>query len=165
MFWVFRFPVTGSCAADDAPAEKVEIAAPAGFTRGFALESAMRIYKEFHFEAAHYLPSAEPGTANARVHGHSFRARVTLEGEPDAATGYVVHFGDLGKAIAAAHSELDHRLLNEVPGLAAPTLERIAIWLWNRLDASILGLAEIVVARDSCHEGCIYTGPSNRRPS
>jgi len=27
----------------------------------------MRIYKDFQFEAAHFLPSAEPGTANARV--------------------------------------------------------------------------------------------------
>jgi 6-pyruvoyltetrahydropterin/6-carboxytetrahydropterin synthase len=123
----------------------------------------MRIYKEFHFEAAHYLPSAEPGTANARVHGHSFRARVTLEGELDPQTGYVVHFGALGEAMANARDALDHRLLNEVPGLAAPTLERIAIWLWNRLETAIPGLAEVVIARDSCHEGCVYTGPKNRR--
>jgi 6-pyruvoyltetrahydropterin/6-carboxytetrahydropterin synthase len=43
----------------------------------------MRIYKEFSFEAAHFLPSAPPGHPNARVHGHSFRVRVTLAGEPD----------------------------------------------------------------------------------
>jgi 6-pyruvoyltetrahydropterin/6-carboxytetrahydropterin synthase len=122
----------------------------------------MRIYKEFHFEAAHYLPSAEPGTANARIHGHSFRARVTLEGELDPRTGYVVHFGELGRAIAAAQDELDHRLLNDVPGLAAPTLERIAVWLWNRIETSIPGLAEVVIARDSCHEGCVYAGPTGR---
>ncbi len=119
----------------------------------------MRIYKDFHFEAAHFLPSAAPGTANARVHGHSFRARVTLEGALDPATGYVVHFDELGAAIKDAQGELDHRLLNDVPGLAAPTLERIAVWLWNRLDNRIPGLAEILVARDSCAEGCIYTGP------
>ncbi len=123
----------------------------------------MRIYKDFYFEAAHYLPSAAPGTANARVHGHSFRARVTLEGEPDLATGYIVHFDDLSTAIAAAQDELDHRLLNDVPGLAAPTLERIAVWLWNRLDNRVAGLAEILIARDSCREGCIYSGPSTRR--
>ena len=123
----------------------------------------MRIYKDFHFEAAHYLPSAAPGTANARVHGHSFRARVTLTGEPDPQTGYVVHFDDLGSAIKDAQNELDHRLLNEVTGLEAPTLERIAIWLWNRLDTRVAGLAEILIARDSCHEGCVYTGPTKTR--
>jgi 6-pyruvoyltetrahydropterin/6-carboxytetrahydropterin synthase len=120
----------------------------------------MRIYKDFHFEAAHFLPSAAPGTANARVHGHSFRARVTLAGELDPQTGYLVHFDDLGAAIKEAQDELDHRLLNDVPGLAAPTLERIAVWLWNRLDNRVPGLAEILIARDSCHEGCVYTGPA-----
>lgn len=123
----------------------------------------MRIYKDFHFEAAHYLPSAPPGSANARVHGHSFRARVTLEGEPDPATGYVVHFDELGAAIKDAQAELDHRLLNEVEGLEAPTLERIAIWLWNRLDNRVAGLAEVLIARDSCHEGCTYAGPIHQR--
>ena len=122
----------------------------------------MRIYKEFHFEAAHFLPSATPGSANARVHGHSFRARVVVDGEPDPATGYVFHFDDLSAALKDAREELDHRLLNEVDGLAAPTLERIAIWLWNRLSNRVAGLAEIHVARDSCQEGCIYTGPARQ---
>ena len=123
----------------------------------------MRIYKDFHFEAAHYLPSAPLGSANARIHGHSFRARVTLEGEPDPATGYVVHFDELAAAIKDAHDELDHRLLNEVTGLEAPTLERIAQWLWNRLDNRLPGLAEVAISRDSCNEGCVYSGPVLRR--
>lgn len=120
--------------------------------------SPMRIYKEFLFEAAHFLPSAPPGHPNSRIHGHSFRARVVIDGEPDAATGLVFHFDDLAAAISDAHDALDHRLLNEVEGLEAPTLERIAMWLWNRLQNRVPGLAEIHIARDSCHEGCIYTG-------
>ncbi|MEW5961990.1 MAG: 6-carboxytetrahydropterin synthase [Pseudomonadota bacterium] len=119
----------------------------------------MRIYKEFHFEAAHFLPSAAPGHPNSRVHGHSFRARVAVEGEPDPATGLVMHFDDLAGAVAEARAELDHRFLNEIAGLEAPTLERIAIWMWNRLQNRVPGLAEIVIARDSCQEGCIYSGP------
>ena len=119
----------------------------------------MRIYKDFHFEAAHFLPGAPVGHPNARVHGHSFRARVTLEGEPDLVTGLIVHFGDVAAAIASARDALDHNMLNEVPGLENPTLERIAMWLWNRLDNRVPGLAEILIARDSCHEGCIYAGP------
>jgi 6-pyruvoyltetrahydropterin/6-carboxytetrahydropterin synthase len=118
----------------------------------------MRIYKEFLFEAAHYLPSAPIGHPNSRVHGHSFRARVVIDGEPNAETGLVFHFDDLAAAIAEAHDALDHRLLNEVEGLELPTLERISIWLWNRLQNRVPGLAEIHVSRDSCHEGCIYTG-------
>lgn len=120
--------------------------------------SPMRIYKEFLFEAAHYLPSAPIGHPNSRVHGHSFRARVVIEGEPNAETGLVFHFDDLSAAIAEAHDALDHRLLNEIDGLEAPTLERIAIWLWNRLQNRVPGLAEVQISRDSCREGCIYRG-------
>lgn len=123
----------------------------------------MRIYKDFKFEAAHFLPSAARGTANARVHGHSFKARVTIDGEPKAATGYVFHFDELEGAIAETREALDHRMLNDVEGLATPTLEHIAMWIWNRLQNRVPGLAEIHVSRDSCGEGCIYTGPA--RPS
>jgi 6-pyruvoyltetrahydropterin/6-carboxytetrahydropterin synthase len=123
----------------------------------------MRIYKDFKFEAAHFLPTATPGTANARVHGHSFRARVVIDGEPDTETGYVIHFEDLATAIADTEAALDHRMLNEVEGLSAPTLERIAMWIWNRLQNRVPGLAEIHVSRDSCGEGCVYTGPARKK--
>jgi 6-pyruvoyltetrahydropterin/6-carboxytetrahydropterin synthase len=122
----------------------------------------MRIYKDFRFEAAHFLPSAAAGTANARVHGHSFRARVVIEGEPDPETGYVFHFDELAAAIADTAEALDHRLLNDIDGLAAPTLERIAMWIWSRLANRVPGLAEVEVHRDSCSEGCIYRGPRNQ---
>jgi 6-pyruvoyltetrahydropterin/6-carboxytetrahydropterin synthase len=123
----------------------------------------MRIYKEFRFEAAHFLPTAPVGSPNARVHGHSFRARVTIDGVPRADTGYVFHFDELAQTMAEAQDALDHRLLNEVEGLEAPTLERIAIWLWHRLQNRVPGLAEIEIARDSCGEGAIYNGPAPSR--
>ena len=119
----------------------------------------MQIYKDFLFEAAHFLPSAEPGSANARIHGHSFRARIVIEGEPDAETGYVFHFDELANAMKDAQEALDHRLLNEVEGLSSPTLERIAVWIWHRLANRVPGLAQVQVSRDSCAEGCIYSGP------
>ena len=122
----------------------------------------MRIYKEFGFEAAHFLPSAPPGHANARVHGHSCRVRVTIDGEPDGKTGLVMNLGDVDAAIGDVRDVLDHRFLNEVEGLSQPTLERVAMWLWDRLHNRLPGLAEIEVARDSCHEGCIYRGPHPR---
>ena len=122
----------------------------------------MRIYKEFSFEAAHFLPSAPPGHPNARVHGHSFRVRVTLDGEPDETTGVVMHLDNVESAVADAREALDHRFLNEVDGLSQPTLERISIWLWERLHNRLPGLTEIEVARDSCHEGCVYRGPRPR---
>ncbi|HEY6921663.1 MAG TPA: 6-carboxytetrahydropterin synthase, partial [Methyloceanibacter sp.] len=79
----------------------------------------MRVYKEFTFEAAHLLPSAPPGHPNARVHGHSFRVRVTVDGEPNEETGVVIHFDDLEAATADVRDALDHRFLNDLQGLAA----------------------------------------------
>jgi 6-pyruvoyltetrahydropterin/6-carboxytetrahydropterin synthase len=122
----------------------------------------MRIYKEFTFEAAHFLPSAPCGHPNARVHGHSFRVRVTIDGEPDDKTGVIMHLDDVEAALADVHEALDHRMLNEVEGLSQPTLERISMWLWDRLHNRLPGLAEIEIARDSCREGCIYRGPAPR---
>ncbi len=119
----------------------------------------MRIYREFLFEAAHFLPSAPPGHPNSRVHGHSFRARVWIEGEPSPNTGLVFHFDDLSAALEESRDALDHRMLNDIEGLPAPTLERIAIWLWERLDNRVPGLTQIEIHRDSCREGCVYTGP------
>jgi len=122
----------------------------------------MRLYKEFHFEAAHFLPSAPPGHPNSRVHGHSFRVRVTIHGEPDTRTGILVHLEEFEAALANVHEALDHRMLNEIEGITMPTLERIAVWIWDRLHNRLPGLMEVMVARDSCHEGCIYRGPRPR---
>src|SRR4029078_11320928 len=99
----------------------------------------MQIYKDFKFEAAHFLPSAPAGTANARVHGHSVRARVVIEGEPNSETAYVFHSDELSAAIRETEDALDHRLLNDVEGLSAPTLERIAVWIWDRLGDALPG--------------------------
>ena len=122
----------------------------------------MRIYKDFLFEAAHFLPWAPPGHPNSRIHGHSFHVRVTLAGEPDPATGLICHFGELEEALGSVKEKLDHHFLNEVDGLQTPTLEHIAVWIWDRLEPAIPGLEEVHLSRPSCGEGCIYSGRRDR---
>jgi 6-pyruvoyltetrahydropterin/6-carboxytetrahydropterin synthase len=118
----------------------------------------MRIYKEFTFEAGHFLPSAPAGHPNSRIHGHSFLVRVAVEGEPDAETGLIVNFEDFTARLAAVKDKLDHRFLNEIEGLQTPTLERLSAWIWRELAPHLPGLAEVQVSRPSCQEGCIYSG-------
>lgn len=118
----------------------------------------MRIYKDFRFEAAHFLPSAPRGHPNSRIHGHSFHVRVTVAGEPDPETGLIFHFDELEEALKGVRLKLDHQFLNEVDGLESPTLERIAAWIWGRLEPLVPGLEEIHLSRPSCGEGCIYSG-------
>ena len=120
----------------------------------------MRIYKEFRFEAAHFLPSAEEGHPNRRMHGHSFRAVVWLEGRADPDTGLVREFGDVRSALEGIRAELDHHCLNDIEGLAAPTLECLCVWIWKRLSGPLPQLWRVEVHRDSCDEGCVYDGPA-----
>src|SRR5579871_2191755 len=88
------------------------------------------ITQEFTFDAAHRLDTGAP--ENRRIHGHSFYAEVTLRGEPDAATGMLCEFGNLKDVLGTIADELDHRFLNEVADLGAPTLEHIARWIFRR---------------------------------
>ena len=55
----------------------------------------MEIYKEFSFEAAHMLPNVPEGHKCGRLHGHTFYVKVSIEGEPDKTSGWVMDFADL----------------------------------------------------------------------
>jgi 6-pyruvoyltetrahydropterin/6-carboxytetrahydropterin synthase len=123
----------------------------------------MRIQKQFSFDAAHYLPHAPDGHPNRRLHGHSFRVIVCLDGMPDDATGLIRDFGDVNAQLMDVRDELDHRFLNEIEGLEKPTLENITLWLWTRLQAALPELARIEIHRDSCGEACIYEGSRHGR--
>ncbi|MEY2406791.1 MAG: 6-pyruvoyltetrahydropterin/6-carboxytetrahydropterin synthase [Acidimicrobiaceae bacterium] len=117
----------------------------------------MEIYKEFSFEAAHRLPNVPEGHKCARLHGHSFRVTVHVEGEPGTDTGWVMDFAELSDAFAPLHEQLDHRYLNEVEGLENPTSEVLAQWIWDRLVAALPSLSQVVV-RETCTAGAVYRG-------
>jgi 6-pyruvoyltetrahydropterin/6-carboxytetrahydropterin synthase len=93
----------------------------------------MRLERSFRFEAAHFLPRVPVGHKCARMHGHSYCIEIAMEGE------------------------IDHRVLNEIEGLANPTSELLARWLWERLKLSLPGLCEVVVAETPTSR-CIYRG-------
>ena len=105
----------------------------------------MQIRKHFRFEAAHVLPH-HPGKC-ARLHGHSYRVEVALEGTlapSGAAAGMVMDFDDLSSVVERlVIAELDHRSLNDI--LPNPTAELIAQWIWQRLKPEIAQLVEIAV--------------------
>lgn len=115
------------------------------------------IAKELSFEAAHRLPHVPPGHKCARLHGHSFRVKVTVAGEVDPHTGWVIDFSAVKEAFEPLHKILDHNYLNEVEGLDNPTSENLARWIWVRLEKALPGLSEIVV-HETCTSSCIYRG-------
>lgn len=117
----------------------------------------MEIFKEFSFEAAHFLPHVPEGHKCGRLHGHSFRVEVHVRGPVAAPSGWVMDFADVKDAFRPLRAQLDHHLLNEVEGLENPTSENVARWLWRRLRPSLPGLCRVVV-RETCTAGCAYGG-------
>jgi 6-pyruvoyltetrahydropterin/6-carboxytetrahydropterin synthase len=121
----------------------------------------MEIFKEFTFEAAHRLPNVPPGHKCARLHGHSFRVEVHVRGSVQESVGWVIDFSDIKAAFAPLHTMLDHNFLNEVDGLANPTSENLARWIWRRLHTTLPGISRVVV-RETCTSGCTYNGEDER---
>lgn len=105
----------------------------------------MQIRKHFSFEAAHVLPH-HPGKCS-RLHGHSYRLEVALEGplaESGPAQGMVRDFDDLKAVVKRSVIErLDHRSLNDL--LANPTAELLVAWIWEQLAPELPELAELVL--------------------
>jgi 6-pyruvoyltetrahydropterin/6-carboxytetrahydropterin synthase len=122
----------------------------------------VRLYKDFSFEAAHRLPNVPEDHKCARLHGHSFLVRVSVDGPVGEQTGWVMDFADLKAAFRPLHDRLDHRYLNEIAGLENLTSEVLAHWIWRELRPTLPGLAEIEV-RETCTSGCIYRGEGDSR--
>ena len=116
----------------------------------------MEIFKEFTFEAAHRLPHVPADHKCHRLHGHSYRVEIHVAGPVDDDAGWIMDFADIKQAFEPVHDALDHRYLNEIPGLENPTSEVVAVWIWNRL-ADRLPLSAVEV-RETCTTGCIYRG-------
>jgi 6-pyruvoyltetrahydropterin/6-carboxytetrahydropterin synthase len=113
--------------------------------------------KTFRFEAAHDLPTFPPDHKCRRLHGHSFRFDVVVEGEVDPAKGYLIDYGEIKKVADPLVKRLDHYYLNEIEGLENPTSEVLAKWLFDRLKPGLPLLAAIVV-HETCTSECEYRG-------
>jgi 6-pyruvoyltetrahydropterin/6-carboxytetrahydropterin synthase len=119
----------------------------------------MEIVKQFGFESAHSLPNVAEDHKCRRVHGHSFRVAIRVEGPVGGETGWVMDFADLKAAVRPTIEALDHRYLNDIEGLENPTSERIAIWIWERIEPGLPGLSAVEV-HETCTSACTYRGES-----
>lgn len=105
------------------------------------------VTRRVHFNAAHRLHNPERSDDwnratfgacnNPSFHGHNYELDVTVEGEIDPATGYVMDLGRLNELVEARLLQhLDHRNLNvDVAWFSTliPTAENIAVVCWREL--------------------------------
>lgn len=117
--------------------------------------------KTFWFEAAHTLQREVEAEASRRIHGHSYRALVTVRGRPDPSTGMIIDLGVFEAALTEVRHGLDHRLLDEVEGLGPATLENLAAWIWRAAAPRIEAIHRVTLHRDSTGDVCVYMGPEN----
>jgi 6-pyruvoyltetrahydropterin/6-carboxytetrahydropterin synthase len=118
-----------------------------------SLRGTVLVTRQVHFNAAHRLENpGQPDDWNRETyglcnspnwHGHNYLLEVSVAGEPDPVTGYVIDLGEL-KAILQREvvSVCDHRNLNlDVEFLRGiiPTTENLAIAIWERLEPHIRG--------------------------
>ena len=121
---------------------------PRIFLKALSLDSSMprcSVTRRVHFNAAHRLHNPDRSDAwnkktfgpcnHPNYHGHNYELELTVEGEIDPATGYVMDLNRL-KALAQEHllDHLDHKNLNlDVPWFRDlnPTSENIALVCWR----------------------------------
>ena len=112
------------------------------------------ITKSATFDAAHYFAEGPEHRPYSNLHGHSFRVEATVRGPTQEPVGWVADLADVDAALKRVAGELDHRLLNERPGLERPTLEHLCLYFAERLKGEFPGLSRIVVSRPTIGESC-----------
>ncbi len=119
----------------------------------------LTIYRKSHFNAAHRLYRKDWDNKknqavfgkcnNPNYHGHNYELIVGLTGEVDLETGFLIDIEKLKKIIKEeAEDYLDHKNLNiEIPEFSDlnPTMENIAILIWNKLRGRLEPTYEISV--------------------
>jgi 6-pyruvoyltetrahydropterin/6-carboxytetrahydropterin synthase len=114
-----------------------------------------KLSQRFYFDAAHTLRRDIESEGSLRIHGHTYEAEVTVAGRPDPDTGMVMDLAYLRREIARVREMLDHRLLDEVPGLGAATLENLCSFIARELAAAVPELSEVMVERRSGGDRCV----------
>ena len=91
---------------------------------------------EIPFSAAHRICGHTGPCAN--LHGHNYRALITVAGEGLNELAMLVDFGDLKRICAEVMAPLDHSYLNDIPEFAAanPTAEAIARYIFQGVSGS-----------------------------
>ena len=119
--------------------------------RGRSLAGEVIVTRRARFNAAHRLHNPDKPESwnreqyglcnNANWHGHNYMIEVSVKGEPDPETGYVIDLAYLKKIINETIVEAcDHKNLNlDVAFLEGviPSTENLAIAFWRQIEPRI----------------------------
>ncbi|MDX1439463.1 MAG: 6-carboxytetrahydropterin synthase [Rubricoccaceae bacterium] len=135
-----------------------------------------RVYitRKVHFNAAHRLHNPEKSDEwnretfgkcnNPNGHGHNYELEVTVAGDPDSLTGYVIDLSELKRIVEdRVVDKLDHRNLNlDVDFLSGilPSTENVAVAIWRQLADAIPEPADLyeITLRETPRNSVTYRG-------
>lgn len=138
----------------------------------------VRLVSGSYFSAAHRLHREDwdPETNrrvfekcnNPNAHGHTYGLEVTVEGEVDPETGWVMDFGNLKRAVEEhVVRKLDRKHLNfDVDFLAGrnPTAENIVVGIWGELEGRVSPARLVRVTLDETEKNrVVYEGGNHER--
>jgi len=131
----------------------------------------LELCKEFTFEASHILPK-HPGKCS-RLHGHSWKLRVYVQGEVSTDTGFVMDYGDLKKHLQPLIDDLDHHHLGTwwfqadvkdqanwgvkmMNGNFYPSSENLIVWIAGNINSEVVPWSRLELD-ETCTSRCILT--------
>lgn len=137
----------------------------------------MEIWKEYEFEAAHSLGHLPWEHKCHRLHGHSYKVRVTCAGEVDKELGWVIDYAEISKVVKPIIEAIDHTNLDQlftVPprpkrletGLPLvptthksrpSTAENLARWFYEQLKPTLPSVVEVRIKETS--SSCVIYRP------
>ena len=133
----------------------------------------LTVYRKSHFNAAHrlYRPDWDDDKNNAvfgkcnnpNFHGHNYELEVGVTGDINQETGFLIDIEELKTIIKVEVEDyLDHKNLNlDIPEFKElnPTMENIAVLIWDKLNASLLGRFKIsVTLYETPRNFVVYSG-------
>lgn len=116
--------------------------------------------KTITFEASHRLPNHDGKCS--RLHGHSWKATIQIRGTVLHKTGpkqdMLMDYYDIKKAVnPLVEDYLDHYHLNDTTGLDNPTSERLAKWIFDKLQPEFKDLLYAVSVEETCTARATYS--------
>ncbi|MGZ3724423.1 MAG: 6-carboxytetrahydropterin synthase QueD [Pseudobdellovibrio sp.] len=111
--------------------------------------------QHFQIESARFLPKLPKTHPCSNMHGHSFKIVLTLQGPLDPQIGWVMDYHEISKVMQPLLNQLDHKVLNDIPGLDNPTSELLAKWIFDKAKRELAPLKSVSVMETPSTE-CRY---------
>ncbi len=115
----------------------------------------IELKQQFQIESARFLPHLDKSHPCSRTHGHSFVILFTLQGPLKQPESWLIDYNEIQQKISPLIQQIDHKLLNEVPGLENPTTENLCIWLYEKAQKVLPEVTRVTIKETSLTE-CSY---------